>query len=186
MNLQTHYDLVEARAATKMKPRRAGSRAGVIARTRVSGRGRTIADVATAVSVGYERRKVSEIVSILRERGVSVLLDVRAVAFSHRPEYRKVALQRALAAAGIEYVHLAVAGNPYRDQKGDIERCLASYRKHLVRNPGIREAVADAIREAAAVGVLCYEREHDHCHRSVLLELITRAWSTLDVHVVDD
>lgn len=154
--------------------------------TAAAGHRRTIAPVATAVSIGYERRSVAEIVGILRERGVSVLLDVRAVAFSHRPEYRKTALQRALAAAGIEYVHLASAGNPYRDQKGDIERCLAAYRKHLVRNPEIREAVAGAIKEAAAVGVLCYEREHEHCHRSVLLELIARAWSTLDVDVVDD
>jgi uncharacterized protein (DUF488 family) len=141
--------------------------------------------MATAVSIGYERRSVAEIVSILQARQVHVLLDVRAVAFSHRPEYRKGSLQRALAEAGIEYVHLAEAGNPYRDQKGDIERCLASYRQHLARNPMIRETVTEAIKEAASVGVLCYEREHGHCHRSVLLELIARGWSALDVDVVD-
>jgi uncharacterized protein (DUF488 family) len=142
--------------------------------------------VANAVSVGYERRSIADLVSVLHARGVEVLLDVRAVALSRRAEYRKGALQRALCEAGIEYVHMPVAGNPYRDLKGDIERCLAAYRKYLAGQPEIQQTVAAAIAAATgAVAVLCYEREHDHCHRSVLLELLARALDRLEVDVID-
>lgn len=129
------------------------------------------------VSVGYERRSIHELVDLLRDHDIGVLLDVREVAFSHRPEYRKGALQRALEDAGIRYVHLPVAGNPYRDQKDNLARCLAEYRRHLKRTPDVLVVVRGAIAAAGAVAMLCYERAHERCHRSVLLEALSAATS---------
>jgi uncharacterized protein (DUF488 family) len=107
------------------------------------------------------------LVAVLHASGVRRLLDIRQVAFSRRAEYRKGPLERSLAEAGIEYVHVHAAGNPYRDD-ADRKRCLASYRAHVRRNPTILQTVRAAIGNERGA-VLCYERAHAECHRSVLL-----------------
>ena len=102
------------------------------------------------------------------------MIDVRASARSPRPGFSKSALARALSAAGLEYVHLPDAGNPFHaDAAADLERVLARYRDHLAGRPGIAESVlrhADGARSA----LLCAEADPRRCHRSVLVEHVTR------------
>jgi uncharacterized protein (DUF488 family) len=136
------------------------------------------------LSVGYEGRSLAEFVDILQEAGVKRLLDVREVACSRRAEYRKASLERALMAAGIEYRHLAEAGNPYRHEKDNIALCLDAYRSHLEKNPTVLESVVKALGRSP-VAVLCYERAHDSCHRSVLLRAVMQSGRRLRLVTVE-
>lgn len=141
---------------------------------------------AQVVSVGYERRPIAEFLSLLKRLGVSRLLDVREAAFSRVPDYRRAALKTSLADAGIEYLHLPQAGNPYRKEKEDnLEECLRAYRRHLSRHPGVLTAVLKELTGEGAVAVLCYERHHDDCHRSVLLSALRDSGPPLQVLVVN-
>jgi len=128
---------------------------------------------AVVVSVGYERRSLEDLVEILTEHGVEKLLDVREAPVSRRQGFSKRCLAARLDEAGIEYLHLAVAGNPYRWLKEDIERCLELYEAHLCENPEVVEVVAAELH-GGPVAVLCYERLHDFCHRSVLLDALAQ------------
>jgi uncharacterized protein (DUF488 family) len=104
--------------------------------------------------VGYEGRSLADFVGILQEAGVKRLLDVREVASSRRAEYRKASLERVLTALGIEYRHVAEAGNPYRHDKRDIDLCLEAYRDYLRKNPSVLATVSRALGRTP-VAVLC-------------------------------
>lgn len=126
------------------------------------------------MSVGYQGSSIDLFCETLRTHRVRVLIDVRQRAWSHRPQYRKSALSRALADAGISYVHLSAAGNPFRPTKGHpikIHECAKLYREYLRKRPDIVEDVTEALRMDRSA-VFCYEAAHDECHRSVLLELV--------------
>ncbi len=179
MRKQYHLPTIPDRGA-RVEPvlRRAGSRAdveGVLIPRHTCGRQHDMrnrtARLSRVLSVGYERRTLDEFIRPLLEGRVSRVIDVRAVAMSRRAAYRKAALAAALSAVGIEYVHVEAAGNPYRAQKDGLRACLAAYRRHLRRKPSAVQAVLELVG-SRRVAIFCYERKHEECHRSVLLELM--------------
>ena len=123
---------------------------------------------ARIVSIGYEGRTPAELLHLLADERVTRLLDVRELPLSRRKGFSKTPLSRSLARAGIEYRHLPQAGNPYRRSRSP----LVPYRRRLRRHPEILRAVAAEL--APRVAVLCVCREHARCHRSVLLEALSR------------
>jgi uncharacterized protein (DUF488 family) len=126
-------------------------------------------------TVGYEGRDLDEVVAILREADIDRVIDVRELPLSRRRGFSKTPLSEALASAGIEYVHLRIAGNPFRGQRADVKRCLALYQDHLDRSPEVISAVLETARGHRAA-LLCVEREACNCHRSVIaLRLVQQA-----------
>ncbi len=126
-------------------------------------------------SVGYEGRDLEGLVGMLSANGVSVLVDVRLNAISRKPGFSKRRLQAALADAGIGYVHSRALGNP-RDNRqpfhsGDMKQGLRVFRQVL----GSDDAGAELGRLAGLLGqervaVLCFERDHDRCHRQAIVD----------------
>jgi uncharacterized protein (DUF488 family) len=127
--------------------------------------------------IGYEGRDSHQFVATLRASGVEVLIDVRLNASSRRRGFAKTALRAAVAAAGIEYLHVRELGNE-RDNREGFANVTGSraaqardrYRAHLTNgsSPAVDE-VLKLIRERPAA-LLCVERDERHCHRQILLE----------------
>lgn len=135
----------------------------------------------TAVlSVGYERRTVEELLELLAAHHIEKVLDVRELPLSRKRGFSKQSLAAHLDAAGIDYLHLRSAGNPFRNLKADVERCLELYESHLCENPEVIDLLATEM-EGTKVAVLCYERLHDSCHRSILLSALSRNGYDIDV-----
>jgi len=130
------------------------------------------------LTVGYEGRTAEELVVALADEGVDVLVDVRLTPLSRKPGLSKRQLADALAAAGVQYVHLAALGNP-RDnreafRRGD-PRGRARFRA-LLRTPQARAAL-DELRSRVRderVALLCFEREPDCCHRQLVSDDLLR------------
>ncbi len=123
-------------------------------------------------NIGYQGKSVSEVCELLKSVGVKRLIDVRAVAWSHRPQFRKTALANFLRKCGVEYVQCREAGNPYRAvgrKNGSFETCKRLYTRHLSKHPEVLERMHDLIRNTKAA-VFCYELDRKQCHRSVLLK----------------
>ena len=120
-----------------------------------------------AFTVGYEGRKLDVFVALMVRSGVESIVDVRALPLSRRRGFSKTPLREALAARGIDYVHLRDAGNPYRDLRDDPERSLRLYEKYLDAHPAVLDDVEEALSERPAA-LLCLEARHEHCHRSIL------------------
>ncbi len=130
------------------------------------------------LTVGYEGRTAGELVAVLADADVDVLVDVRLTPLSRKPGLSKRQLANALAAAGVDYLHLPALGNP-RDNReafrqGD-PRSRARFRASL-RTPQARAALDELrsrIREER-VALLCFEREPDCCHRQLVSDDLLR------------
>jgi len=120
-------------------------------------------------TVGYEGRSLAAFVELLRASGVTRVIDVRELPLSRRRGFSKTPLSTALTKAGIEYVHVREAGNPFRAQKQDVDRCLRLYRGHLKNHPGVVERVRAAL-EGQRAALLCVEADSCRCHRSVIVD----------------
>lgn len=108
----------------------------------------------------------------MREAQIERVLDVRASPRSPRPGFSRAPLERALVAAGLAYVGLPEAGNPFRAEAGtDLAGALARYRAHLAAHPALAAAVAQAAAGARSA-LLCAEANPARCHRIVLAEVI--------------
>lgn len=125
-------------------------------------------------TIGYEATTMAEFVAALRRAGVERVIDVRALPLSRRPGFSKNILAASLRDAGIDYVHLRNLGTPKlgRDaaKKGDVATLEAVYEVQL----GLPEAQAEAARMRALASekpsaLLCFERNPEHCHRTLLL-----------------
>jgi uncharacterized protein (DUF488 family) len=132
------------------------------------------------VSLGYERRSIEELISILINLNVKKLVDVRITPISRKKDYNKRALSVKLEEAGIEYIHLKEAGNPYYKQNSDIQKCLGLYSNYLQNNPRIILNIANELSRKSSA-VLCYEREYSICHRNILLNKLQQQDNTLEV-----
>lgn len=117
----------------------------------------------TLFTIGYEGRALEEVIAMLAAAKIQRVIDVRALPLSRRRGFSKTPLGEALRAAGIDYVHMKEAGNPYRNESD----LLAKYKKHIAKADAVVEAVVEQARGKRAA-LLCYEAEPTECHRSLL------------------
>jgi len=125
-------------------------------------------------TIGYQGTTVPHFLEALRDEGVELLVDVRAVASSRRPGFAKSALAANLAGAGIEYLHLRGLGTPADGRAaaraGRHDEMQAIYREQLATPEAQAElhALADLVRAGRRVCLLCFEADPAHCHRRLV------------------
>jgi uncharacterized protein (DUF488 family) len=129
-------------------------------------------------TIGYEQTPPKAVLDELEHAGVKLLVDVRAVTSSRRPGFSKNQLSAALDERGIGYIHLAALGTPKEGRlaahSGDYKRLHQIYAKHL-KTPQAKEELDELsvlAKKAGPVCLLCYERDHTHCHRQWIAEII--------------
>ncbi|HVY46476.1 MAG TPA: DUF488 domain-containing protein [Minicystis sp.] len=131
-------------------------------------------------TIGYAGRTLDGFIDALRGAGVVRVVDVRELPLSRRKGFSKTPLSLALAEAGIEYVHLRAAGNPYRTQKADILQCLKLYAGHVDKHPTVVQELIGAIG-TAKTALVCFEASARECHRSVLVDRLRAQCPGLEV-----
>jgi uncharacterized protein (DUF488 family) len=129
------------------------------------------------LTIGYEGCVVGSVVDALREAGVTRLLDVRAVPSSRKPGFSKNLLASTLHEAGIGYTHLRALGTPKPGReaarRGDAATMHRIFNAHMQQPEAQAELErAIAIAREAPVCLLCFERDHTNCHRSILAQMI--------------
>jgi len=129
-------------------------------------------------TIGYEQTPHRAVLDELERAGVKLLVDVRAVTSSRRPGFSKKQLASGLDERGIAYVHLAALGTPKEGRlaarSGQYDELKRIYNKHLSTThakEGLDELSA-LVMKAGPVCLLCYERDHAHCHRRMIAEII--------------
>src|SRR6478736_5421121 len=131
-------------------------------------------------TIGYEATTMGEFLAALQQAQVERVIDVRALPLSRRPGFSKTPLRGALKEAGIDYVHLKALGTPSdgrsaarAGRQADLARIYASQLE-------LPEAIAQgaqmlALSEEKPSALLCFEREPQHCHRTLLLDAVAPA-----------
>ena len=129
-------------------------------------------------TIGYEQTPSKAVLDELENAGVKLLVDVRAVASSRRPGFSKSQLAAGLDARGISYLHLRGLGTPKEGREaargGRFALLHKVYAAHL-KTPQAKEQLDELsalVKTSGPVCILCYERDHAHCHRQWIAELI--------------
>ncbi|MBX9929062.1 MAG: DUF488 domain-containing protein [Gemmatimonadaceae bacterium] len=127
-------------------------------------------------TIGYEKRSLGEYLELLTSSGVEVVVDVRETAWSHKPGFSKSAFAAGLTSAGIEYVHLPIAGNPkwLREVASTHAECLEWYRWYLREHPEVVQMLSHVLEDLGIshrrIALTCFERHPSDCHRSILAD----------------
>ena len=129
-------------------------------------------------TIGYEQTPAKSVLDELDAAGVKLLVDVRAVASSRRPGFSKSQLAAGLDERGIAYVHLRGLGTPKEGRlaarSGQYDILQKIYTKHL-KTPQAKEELDELsalVKKSGPVCILCYERDHQHCHRRWIAEIV--------------
>ena len=128
-------------------------------------------------TTGYEGEPQAQVIARLRDAGVELLIDVRAVASSRRPGFSKSILASSLGEAGIAYLHLRDLGTP-KDGRAAVragrpDEMRAIYEAHLLTTSAhhaLEHAIAESLGRRACL--LCYETDPACCHRRIVAERI--------------
>ena len=129
-------------------------------------------------TIGYEQTPPKSVLDELENAGVKLLVDVRAIASSRRPGFSKTQLAAGLDERGISYLHLRGLGTPKEGRlaarAGQYDRLQEIYTKHL-KTPQAQEELDELsalVKKSGPVCILCFERDHRHCHRRWIAEII--------------
>jgi len=131
-------------------------------------------------TIGYERAPLPEVISRLQAAGVTLLIDVRAVAASRRPGFSKTLLSGSLAEGGVDYLHLRDLGTPKSGRiaarAGRTAEMTQIFGEHL-QTAAAQGALAHAVELSLGrkVCLLCYEADPSCCHRAIVAaEIVAR------------
>ena len=129
-------------------------------------------------TIGYEQTPAKAVLDELQHAGVKLLVDVRAIAASRRPGFSKNQLAAGLDERGIAYLHLRGLGTPKSGREaarsGKFDLLHRIYSAHL-KTAQAREELDELsalVKKSGPVCILCYERDHRHCHRQWIAEII--------------
>jgi uncharacterized protein (DUF488 family) len=129
-------------------------------------------------TIGYEQTPAKAVLDELEHAGVKLLVDVRAVAASRRPGFSKNQLAAGLDERGIDYLHLRALGTPKEGREaarsGKVDLLHKIYSAHL-KTPDARQELDELsalVKKSGPVCILCYERDHQRCHRQWIAEII--------------
>lgn len=133
-------------------------------------------------TTGYQGKSVEQLITELREEGVTHLVDVRLNAISRKRGLSKTALSQALRTAGINYLHFRSLGNPRDNRSGYAETDTADARlarqrfkdqlSHADAAEALSELVALCGDPKSKIALFCYEADHRNCHRQQIAEVL--------------
>ncbi|HEX7020535.1 MAG TPA: DUF488 domain-containing protein [Gemmatimonadaceae bacterium] len=131
-------------------------------------------------TIGYQGATMPAFLDVLKKAGVDIVVDVRAVVSSRRPGFSKNALAAHLDEVGIGYLHLRGLGTPADGRaaakSGKFDELRRIYSKTLKTDAAKEdlETLAGMVRTGKHVCLLCFEADAAHCHRSMVVEALTK------------
>jgi uncharacterized protein (DUF488 family) len=129
-------------------------------------------------TIGYEQARQPAVLSALKDAGVDILADIRAVAASRRPGFSKRQLAAGLDEIGISYLHLRGLGTPAEGRQaaraGRTAEMQRIFGEHMQTEKAQEElsGLLDIVRSGRKVCLLCYEREPHECHRAIVAGIV--------------
>ncbi len=142
-----------------------------------------MAKAPTLFTIGHSNHAAERFVELLRAAGITCLADVRSIPYSRRwPQFRREALEAALAAAGIAYVWYgeALGGKPRASGPPNYAE--------LAARPAFGAALDSLIAHARErpTAIMCAERDPLDCHRFHLLSQPLVGHGMTLVHLLAD
>jgi uncharacterized protein (DUF488 family) len=130
-------------------------------------------------AIGHSTHTAAELIELLQAHGIATVADVRTVPRSRtNPQFNSQPFAKALARAGIRYVHMATLGGlrrPQRDSpnRGWHNRSFQGFADYM-GTPAFLQGLEELRRESkyGPVVLLCAEALRWRCHRSLIADAL--------------
>jgi uncharacterized protein (DUF488 family) len=137
-------------------------------------------------TIGHSSQPIEKFVNVLQKHAIQIIADARSHPVSqHAPHFSRDALEPALVAAGLGYVHLGETlggrprGSEFYDDAGHV-----LYWK-VARSPFFLQGIdrLEKWKQRYSVAVLCSEENPQSCHRRLLVGRVLRerGWEVLHI-----
>lgn len=141
----------------------------------------------TVYTMGYEGATVEDFIASLKLVGIDTIIDVREYPVSRKKGFSKTAFSTLLKEAGIKYTHLVDLGcpKPIRDQYR-IDNNWQNYTTAFVEYLNTQLDYIDELGNLAshsAYCLVCFERDQNLCHRSLIANAIRQRHQTEVKHL---
>lgn len=129
------------------------------------------------MTCGYEGTKPSQFFSTLLSNKVETIVDLRELPLSRKPGFSKSALATSAKRHNLNYVHIPALGCPrdirhaYREDN-NWSRYTKRFLAYLKTQGQAIDELAELI-ERERCCLLCFEADHNFCHRSYVAEDLT-------------
>jgi uncharacterized protein (DUF488 family) len=143
-------------------------------------------------TIGHSTHAVEELVSLLLERDIGVVVDVRSLPRSRRnPQFNREVLPRTLTGFGLDYVHIPELGG-LRGRSlvppsvngfwtNDSFHNYADYAMSKAFHSGV--ARLRALGRARRCVIMCAEAMWWRCHRRIIVDYLLAAGETV-IHIL--
>ncbi|MCW6159684.1 MAG: DUF488 domain-containing protein [Candidatus Micrarchaeales archaeon] len=142
----------------------------------------------TVYTIGYEGKKVEEIVDVLKKHDIKGLVDVRELALSRKNGFSKSTLSAILKENGIVYRHYQELGSPraLRHQLWNEHNYDEFFKKYSewLSSPDAKTYLEDleGLAHIRNTAILCFEKDVEKCHRSIIKKrLIQDGFKVVDL-----
>lgn len=142
----------------------------------------------TVFTIGYEGATLADFIATLQVAGVRRVVDVRELPQSRRPGFSKNVLRAALEQHSLAYEHRRALGDPKAGREAARAGRHDEFRQIFKAHMETRSAREDLVTlrevlENESCVLLCYERDHRHCHRQLLCNDLQRLGSLQVKHI---
>ena len=140
-------------------------------------------EIRAIYTIGYEEKSIEEYINLLIKEDVRILVDVRENPVSRKYGFSKKTLQNAIEKVGIEYRHLPGLGIPGEKRMNlhsieDYNRLFDLYEKEVLSSRrDLLEMIYRLVLENDRIGLTCFEKSSEYCHRTRVAGAIVRHFS---------
>jgi len=137
-------------------------------------------------TLGYEAMESGAFLDVIESNKIDLLLDIRELPLSRRKGFSRTALRRSLETRGVDYRHERSLGSPkpLRDRlraDGDYDTFFRGFASHLAGQRRLLDQLAGELN--GNVALLCYERDHRTCHRSLVAAALAERTGASVIHL---
>ncbi|MBP8251984.1 MAG: DUF488 domain-containing protein [Herpetosiphon sp.] len=136
-------------------------------------------------TIGYEKTTIDAVLATLLEHNIKTVIDVRRNPISRKAGFSKKQFAQHLHDQQIKYEHLVELGAPreLRQQfksDGDLAAYFAQFDRYLHDNAHLLDSLVSKIKHERCV-LVCFERDYQQCHRSLIADHLKIIIPNLDV-----
>ncbi len=138
-------------------------------------------------SMGYEGISVDTYFNKLLNKGINLIVDVRKNAFSRKYGFSKKELKKICDRLKISYLHFDYLGIDSSKRKNlatdeDYKKVFASYKENFPTEKA-KNDLLELFKKYSRIMLTCFEKDHNYCHRSIIIELLKKEFSCEIVHL---
>lgn len=135
---------------------------------------------------GYETETIEEFINKLKKANISTVIDIREKPLSRKNGFSKNILKKLLEKEGISYFHFEELGCPevLRNKLREENNYLVffqKYRKYIHHKPQLLKKLLKTIYENGRSTLLCFEKNYELCHRSIVASELIKCDPKLQV-----